>query len=74
MKTIIFCVLLLSFAATTNAAPDYIIIKQRWLWWKGFKITHVDKPKKKLNKWHYDSKGDNYYRMINVFGLPMKMI
>ena len=35
-------------------------------WWHGWKMVHVDKPKKKLRKWHYDSKTDTYYRMMSV--------
>ncbi|PQJ11717.1 hypothetical protein CJD36_007945 [Flavipsychrobacter stenotrophus] len=53
--------------APASASPSYIIIKHS-LWW-GWKMKHVDKPQKKLRKWHYDTKTNTYFRMKSGYGI-----
>ncbi len=64
--------LILQNRCAAHTRPDYVVIQARLLW--GWKIVHVDKPKKNLHKWHYDSKSDTYYRIRTIFGtgLPIK--
>jgi len=50
----------------TSGSPQYILIKQRWF--GGWVLKHVEKPKKSLNKWFYDSKTDTYYRLKTSMG------
>jgi hypothetical protein len=59
--------------ATTapHITPDYIMLKQTF--WGSWKVIHVDKPKKKLHKWYYDSKTDTYYRMKIWLGIYCRM-
>ncbi|MCF8451386.1 MAG: hypothetical protein K9G49_16055, partial [Taibaiella sp.] len=62
MKRIFLMLFFLIFSpAPTQADPQYILIKQRWIF--GMKLIHVEKPKKNLHKWYYDKKNDTYYRM-----------
>lgn len=69
MKKLLIPALLIFIATSTFATPKYIIIQQRWGW--GWKLKHVDKPTKKLNRWCYDAETDTYYRIRSAFGFGM---
>jgi hypothetical protein len=61
----------ISSITCAHAEPQYVLIKQSW--WYGYKMIHVDKPKKKLHKWYYDSQNDTYYRMKTAFGFGIPL-
>lgn len=70
-KMILICTLFISSMACAHAEPQYILIRQSW--WYGYKMIHVDKPKKKLHKWYYDRQSDTYYRMKTAFGFGIPL-
>lgn len=65
-----FLLMCLAFAA--HAEPSYIIIQKRLFW--GFKIRHVEKPRKRLHKWAYDSTNETYYRLKSSIGISAKAV
>ncbi len=72
MKKVVLIISFLIFSLVqSQAAPQYILIKQTF--WGSMRLIHVDKPKKKLHKWYYDSKNDTYYRMKNFFGFAIRI-
>lgn len=72
MKPLLLLSVLLILSATQiNAKPEYILIRQTWS--RGWEMIHVEKPKKKLNKWYYDSKNDTYYRIKSGFGFGFRI-
>ncbi|MBX2906425.1 MAG: hypothetical protein KF744_10335 [Taibaiella sp.] len=68
--------LLISFALCTNiqlhAEPHYIVIHKRLLY--GWKLEHVSKPEKRLERWTYDKANDTYFRVNSSVGLRVKAV
>jgi len=54
----------------TYSLPEYVLIEQHVRLWRGYWVLkHVEKPSENLNKWHYDSKSDTYYRIRTAWGI-----
>jgi hypothetical protein len=71
MKKLLISTLFIFIAENTFATPKYVVIQQHWLW--GWKLKHVEKPTKKLNKWCYDAQTDTYYSMKSSWGFRIKL-
>ena len=71
-KAAIFIVVILTVAMASHARPKYIVIQKRLLW--GWKLKHVEKPEKRLERWGYDKPNDTYFAVKTSIGLRVRTV